>query len=933
MSVQRIFLGWDEPCVALAARHFITHYRRDDLVDLSSVAVVLPSRRAARRLVEQLVLTAEGCDCGVIPPRLLTVGEIPEWIHRSPRMPIGDLEAIVAWMEALHTVDRAVLAPILAPAINLDAFLDRYRLARSFDSLYTELAASGLDFAAVAARAQGIASGSAEERWLALDALYRQYVTILQRGDRIDRHRLRIAELESANFKNSSELVLVACSDLNELVKSFIGKVTSTVRALIFAPEIHAKGFDRFGSLHTEYWIGQELQLLNDQINCLHRAPQQADAVLHFIGSLPPDTALEDVTVGVADQSLAELLEQRLSHSGIAVRNAVGLPIGVKGPPTFLAAAASFLRGNQFADFAALVRQIDVQRWISQQGASADAALTPTFLSALDRYQREHLPEQIAVENPGKSAESAPIDALYRAIADLLEPLRGSARPLAEWYEPVARCLTALYSARVGQEPSAADRELCEICVVIREMLDAFTPIIDRQSAVTADVALDVLVERLSAQRVAPEIESQAVELLGWLELQLDDAPYLVISGMAEGVVPESINNDPFLPNALRRELGLLDNDRRLARDLFAFASMLASRQRVAAVTALHNLHGEPNPPSRLLYRCPAEEAARRVLRFYGETKNVAGSTVSQHHVLLQVPPRPLPLSAPPRTVRATAFRDYLRCPYRFYLKHVLRLESESDSAAEMDGRVFGTLAHELFSTFALSDLRECRDAKRLADGLHEILDQLRQRQFGTKTLPAVKVQLEQLRMRLGAFAIWQAAWRSAGWAIQKVEHKFSSDDFVLRRSGGTIAVVGQIDRIDQHESSGEYFILDYKTADRVTKSRAAHYCAGSWRDLQLPIYYLYAQRHLAGGDAKAGYLHIPAAPDGVGNDEAAFSAPELLDAERVMCEVADGILQQRFWPPAKLPAAFDEYAALCGSGQFIADARSLGLSTVELAG
>ena len=69
------------------------------------------------------------------------------------------------------------------------------------------------------------------------------------------------------------------------------------------------------------------------------------------------------------------------------------------------------------------------------------------------------------------------------------------------------------------------------------------------------------------------------IELLGWLELPLDRAPALVATSFNEGCVPTSVNSDLFLPNALRQQLGLLDNRRRYARDAYALSVLLASRQ------------------------------------------------------------------------------------------------------------------------------------------------------------------------------------------------------------------------------------------------------------------------------------------------------------------------------------------------------------------
>lgn len=58
-----------------------------------------------------------------------------------------------------------------------------------------------------------------------------------------------------------------------------------------------------------------------------------------------------------------------------------------------------------------------------------------------------------------------------------------------------------------------------------------------------------------------------------------------------------------------------------------------------------------------------------------------------------------LPMPVMPRepidSLHVTAFKDYLACPYRFYLKHVLELEVLNDRSIELSARWFGTVAHE----------------------------------------------------------------------------------------------------------------------------------------------------------------------------------------------------------------------------------------------
>ena len=86
----------------------------------------------------------------------------------------------------------------------------------------------------------------------------------------------------------------------------------------------------------------------------------------------------------------------------------------------------------------------------------------------------------------------------------------------------------------------------------------------------TAHQAIELLLRQLQNEPVAPQANDEAVDMLGWLELAMDDSPVLIVTGFNEGYVPESVTSDVFLPNSLRSRLGLKDNQRRYARDAYA---------------------------------------------------------------------------------------------------------------------------------------------------------------------------------------------------------------------------------------------------------------------------------------------------------------------------------------------------------------------------
>jgi hypothetical protein len=349
------------------------------------------------------------------------------------------------------------------------------------------------------------------------------------------------------------------------------------------------------------------------------------------------------------------------------------------------------------------------------------------------------------------------------------------------------------------------------------------------------------------------------LEMLGWLELALDDAAALVVTGFEDGRVPESIHGDAYLPNRLRQSLGIVDNQKRLARDLYATELLLQSRERVAFITGRRSAAGDPQVPSRIVFHCAESEVVPRVKRFLEGSKQarprVKGSAGSG---------RALPRLAEDVEIEwlsVTDFGRYLKSPYLFYLERVARLETLDDRARELDPMGFGGLAHEGLQRFGGNErMRDERDEKQLGQFLTDTLRTLGSERYGRHPLPAVQLQLEQLAQRLRGFAVAQTKRREEGWEIRETEWSPPQGYHALDVDGAPIRLTGRIDRIDHHPEKQEWAIWDYKTGESVDHPLIAHRRQdGEWKDLQLPLYCVLAVELL--GDAvpaEVGYIALP---------------------------------------------------------------------------
>jgi len=319
-----------------------------------------------------------------------------------------------------------------------------------------------------------------------------------------------------------------------------------------------------------------------------------------------------------------------------------------------------------------------------------------------------------------------------------------------------------------------------------------------------------------------------------------------------------------------------------------------------------------------LFFACAPEKVAQRALAFYGRESEASTRPMllphSDSYELAHVP-RPRPLAEPLAKVRVTAFRDYISCPYRFYLKHVLKLGATDDSAVEMDGALFGNMAHEVLKSFGLWVVQQGgqppSEAAMIRNYLDAALDAEAVKQFGTSVVPVVKLQLNQLRRRLHAFADWQAEDAQSGWRITHIE---ADVELAIPLDGASCTVFGRLDRIDQQARTGKYRVLDYKTADKGDAPGTTHLANKEWKDLQLPLYRRLAPAlGLNEEDLEVGYIVLPRETGRAGLVMAKWGDEEFEAAYRATDDILRKLRDGVFWPPSDAPPRFEDgLGAIC---------------------
>lgn len=887
---ERVFLPWREPVLRSAARLLAERHADGGELPLDRVLVVVQAARAGRRLVELLLEEADRRGAVLTPPETVTIGQLPERLYRPDRPTAGGVTAVAAWSAALRGLGPARLAPVFPDPPEADDAAGWDRLARRVLELHRETAAEGLDFARVARACRGGRGFDDSRRWEVLAEAQEAYHRRLDSMGYVDPDRARALALEAGDLDaGGRDVHLVGIVELGLVVRRMLQALAEPVTALIHAPAEWEDRFDALGCVRPGAWEDAEIDLPGEDLLVVGRPPAQAEAVLRCLGGAGGPLAPDQVTVGVPDPTLVPYLEQRLREHGVPRRHAAGTPLARTDPFRLLAAVADYLAQDRFRDFAALLRHPDVEAGLGVAGA----------LAATDRHFEEHLPGR--VDGSRRPPVAGRTD--FRRVVEALESelglgrLRGR-RSTSEWMPDILALLARVYGERSLERSKPGDRRLVEACEALRDAAEAFARLPEPlDETCGADQALHRLLQEVERRQVPPDPDRSAVEMLGWLELHLDDAPVLILTGMDEDHVPGSVGADLFLPDGLRARLGLRDDRRRYARDAYLLSAMLAPRREARLVVGRRTVEGDPLRPSRLLLATPEGELALRAAKLFSD-ETVRPPRLARPGVrpapesAFSTPPRAvLTVPEPPERLRVTDFRLLLRSPYQFVLRRILGLERVDDRARELDGLRFGELAHAVLHGFAESDAARSDDVREATRALDALLEREVAGRFGPDVLPAVRLQAALLEVRLHDFAAWHVARTREGWETVAAEVETPGGGAPFPVDDRPILLSGRIDRIDRHRHSGRWAILDYKTAGRGRPPDRTHRAGRRgdrrWTDLQLPLY-----RHLLPAMAEAGRvpgeLGDPEAPLLLGYVNLSREATELARADWTRDELAE---------------------------------------------
>ncbi|MFP3899002.1 MAG: PD-(D/E)XK nuclease family protein [Dehalococcoidia bacterium] len=929
MTVQRHFLGWDAP-VTTRVQQFLLPSQLSGPVDLENQLVVVPTRQADRRLREALALYCADQNTALLSPRVVTPAFFLQSDQQSARV-ANQTEVTAVWIDVLMKADLSQYGHFF-PARPADkSFTWAMHTGDLLQRLRDTLADAGQQIADISGEFGSILEE--QERWDDMAGLEAAYLGRLEELGLQDPCETMIRRAEDPELPEGIERIVVAAvPDPTPLTIRALERLASRVAIdlLVHAPESLADCFDEWGRPITDRWSESQIPIPGAESNLiLTGSPSgQSRKVVEIMAEETSRFGPADVAIGVPNSDITPVLMADLAEKDLLAFDPAGKGLAEHPLYRLLESFHALITEKTYAAFSAFLRHADVLTFLQQK-----YDLSPRWLlEELDTFQNQQLPlgmEDMAYHlllRPARPDGRRPFRSLAKAVAFVDQQVQQFAS--GDIDSAVRSLLQTIYEVRTLNPGGPEDDDFIAASGLVDSALRDLTGDVIGRLDIEKGDAFGILLKRLTAQRYYLERKGAIIDLEGWLELPWNSARLLIVTGMNEGSVPEGHLSDVFLPDTLRRQLNLRSDADRLARDAYLMQALIESRHQDGRVCFLVSKTGasrDPLKPSRLLFRCGDAELVQRARKLFGDPGDQQQSYPPAISFRLQAGP-PADVRAEkitPGRLSVTAFRDYLQCPFRFYLKHILGMEELNDEKAEMDALDFGSLVHDVLATMAGNDeMKMCQEHVKLGEFLCSEARNWAAARFGHPLPLQIRIQLDAARQRLRAAARVQADLARDGWQIIDSEVRAQAELAGMR-------IGGRIDRIDRHAATGRIRILDYKTSDNAQQPEEAHLgsprdeVAGymlvevngrqkRWTDLQLPLYrMLLSGDDFAGSEIELGYFNLPRATDDTGVSVWKGLSDGIMASARTCAgHIVADIRDRRFWPPVER-VQYDDFESL----------------------
>lgn len=305
------------------------------------------------------------------------------------------------------------------------------------------------------------------------------------------------------------------------------------------------------------------------------------------------------------------------------------------------------------------------------------------------------------------------------------------------------------------------------------------------------------------------------VFIYGLLEARLQHADTVILGGLNEGTWPPQPETNPWMSRPMMHDMDLDPPERRIGLTAHDFQQAFAAPK--VYLTRAEKVGGTPTVPSRWLLRIDniLERAVAKDALDAPQSENWlswADALDSADHVPA-APPKPCPpANARPTELSVTRIETLIRDPYSIYARYVLGLRPIDDLDADPGAAERGTMVHSALEAFVKAY------PDHVPENAKQHLMAFGQTAFGDLlNRPGVRAFWWPRFERIADWFIdWQRRRLEEGWSTVLTEETGALE---IDAIAGGFKITAKPDRIDFREDIG-LSIIDYKTGSPPNKKQ-----------------------------------------------------------------------------------------------------------------
>ncbi|MCY4610979.1 MAG: PD-(D/E)XK nuclease family protein [Gammaproteobacteria bacterium] len=441
----------------------------------------------------------------------------------------------------------------------------------------------------------------------------------------------------------------------------------------------------------------------------------------------------------------------------------------------------------------------------------------------------------------------------YRKIAeeepewlDFLDQVEEASRPLLalqdqptgrEYMEALLKSLDSL-----GCRPGLADDEVGE--KVLSELDRMYFQLEQNETRLPKSQWRALLRRALEQHNYRRKSSQSAVSLINLGQAHLTRFDCLIVAGMDSRHYPGTDSSFLVFNDSVRSDLGLPTCAELRKLGLQRFLSLILSSGQVL-LTYQKTDQDEPLLPSswwtqvavfhRLVYGTSLKELSLPVLSLHPDAW-VRPPGLQTREPALDVMPNPsVRRELLPNRISASGHQALVDCPYRFYVRYMLRIREADIIREEMDNLEFGGYVHRCLEAFhtGISGAPGPWPG-RIAENEASALSLLRE--IGEHLME----QLAPSPSNIVFLERWKTIARRYVQRQKSMENHqapIESEQVMECKIDENLVLDGRIDRVDQDEN-GDWVVIDYKTGThKISKDEVQN-----GEQVQLPSYALMAE-------------------------------------------------------------------------------------------